>query len=210
MTSTRDIVLKVLLTRQRCTLNELAEVVGISPISMRHHIARLEADGLVTDREERHGVGRPRMVYTLTEAGLERFPTRYVRLTLRLLEQLKETMPASIVNNLFSQMAKDMVSDLGPQTDMQKIPIEERLNKMQHILEGEGFTINWERQGDQYLIREVNCPYLHVGQSHPEVCTVDQTLISAALAIPAEKIKCILNGDSICTYAIPSQPEAQA
>jgi predicted ArsR family transcriptional regulator len=188
-------------------LNELADVVGISPISMRHHIARLEAEGLVTSDEERHGVGRPRMIYTLTESGLERFPTRYLRLTLRLLEQLKETMPASIVNNLFTQMAKDLVNDLGAQGDCQNLSLEERLNKMQHVLEGEGFTINWERQGDQYLIREVNCPYLHVGQSYPEICAVDQTLISAALAVPAEKVKCILNGDSMCTYIVPSQPE---
>jgi predicted ArsR family transcriptional regulator len=174
---------------------------------MRHHIARLEADGFITSKEERHGVGRPRMVFTLTESGLERFPTRYVRLTLRLLDQLKETMPASIVNNLFTQMAQDMVHDLGSQSELQNLPIEERLTKMQRILESEGFTINWERQGDQYLIREVNCPYFHVGQSHPEVCAVDQTLISAALAIPAEKVKCVLNGDSICTYAVSSLPE---
>jgi predicted ArsR family transcriptional regulator len=207
MTSTREVVLKVLLTQQRCTLNELADAVGISPISMRHHITRLEAEGLVHTEEERHGVGRPRMVYTLTESGLERFPTRYVRLTLRLLEQLKETMPAAIVNNLFTQMAKELVNDLGAQSDIQNLPIEERLNKMQDLLKGEGFTINWERQGDQYLIREVNCPYFHVGQSHPEVCAVDLTLISAALAVPAEKVKCILKGDSMCTYVIPSQPE---
>ena len=174
---------------------------------MRHHIARLEAEGFVHTEEERHGVGRPRMVYTLTEAGLERFPTRYVRLTLRLLEQLKETMPPAIVNNLFTQMANDLVNDLGAQSDILNMPIEERLDRMQDFLKGEGFTINWERQGDQYLIREVNCPYFHVGQSHPEVCAVDQTLISAALAVPAEKVKCILNGDSICTYVIPTQPE---
>ncbi len=209
MTSTRDVVLRVLLTRQKCTLNELADVVGISPISMRHHIARLEADGLVTAKEERHGVGRPRMVFTLTESGLERFPTRYVRLTLRLLDQLKETMPASIVNNLFTQMAQDLVHELGSQSELQNMPMEQRLSKMQQILESEGFTINWERQGDQYLIREVNCPYFHVGQSHPEVCAVDQTLISAALSIPAEKVKCVLNGDSTCTYAVTSQPEVQ-
>jgi DeoR family suf operon transcriptional repressor len=207
MSSTREIVLRMILTKQRCTLNELAEGVGISPISMRHHISRLEAEGLVTADEERHGVGRPRMVYTLTESGRERFPTRYVSLTLRLLEQLKETMPAAIVNNLFTQMAKDLVGDLGSQIDLQNAPIEERLNNMQRVLATEGFTINWERQGDQYLIREVNCPYFHVGQSHPEVCAVDQTLISAALAVPAEKVKCILNGDSICTYVIPSHPE---
>ena len=207
MSSTRESVLKVLLTRQRCTLNELADVVGISPISMRHHIARLEADGLVKADEERHGVGRPRMVYFLTESGIERFPTRYVRLTLRLLEQLKETMPPAIVNNLFIQMAKGLAYDLGAQAVLLNLPIEERLNKMRDFLAIEGFTINWERQGDQYLIREVNCPYFHIGQSHPEVCAVDQTLISTALAIPAEKVKCILSGDTICTYVVTSHPE---
>lgn len=205
--STRDTVLRALLTRQRCTLAELADAVGISPISMRHHIARLEADGFVKSEEERHGVGRPRMVFFLTESGLEKFPTRYVRLTLRLLEQLKETVPAAIVNNLFTQMAKDLAHDLDLQANMKNLTIEERLDKMQDFLEGEGFTINWERQGDQYLIREVTCPYFHVGQSHPEVCAVDQTLISVALSIPAEKVKCVLNGDLICTYVVTSHPE---
>jgi DeoR family suf operon transcriptional repressor len=205
--STREFVLKALLTRQRCTLNELADVVGISPISMRHHIARLEAEGLVTSEEERHGVGRPRMVYHLTETGLEHFPTRYVRLTLRLLEQLKETVPPAVVNNLFTQMAKNLANDMKSQSDMHNLSLEERLKKMQVFLEREGFTINWERQGNQYLIQEVNCPYFHVGQSHPEVCAVDQTLISAALSVPAEKVKCILNGDSICTYVVSMQPE---
>jgi DeoR family suf operon transcriptional repressor len=181
--------------------------VGITPISMRHHIARLEADGLVSVDEERHGVGRPRMVYSLTESGLERFPTRYVRLTLRLLEQLKETMPSSIVNKLFTQMAQDLADELGTQADIENLSLEERLEKMCDFLEGEGFTINWKRQGDQYLIQEVNCPYLHVGQSHPEVCAVDQTLISTALSIPAEKVQCILNGDSVCTYVISTKPQ---
>ena len=205
--STREYVLRALLTRQRCTLNELAEEVGISPISMRHHIARLEADGLVTSDEERHGVGRPRMVYFLTEAGLEQFPTRYVRLTMRLLEQLKETVPPAVVKNLFTQMAKDLADDLSAQSNMDNLSIEERLQKMQAFLEKEGFTINWEKKGEQYFIQEVNCPYLHVGKSHPEVCAVDQTLISTALSVPAEKVKCILNGDNFCTYVVSTQQE---
>jgi len=75
--------------------------VDINPISVRHHINRLEADGLVTSEEERHGVGRPRRLYFLTEKGRERFPTRYIRLTMRLLEQLKEAMPQPMIAKLF-------------------------------------------------------------------------------------------------------------
>ncbi len=96
--STRQRVLQTLLSRQRCTINELAEAVNINPISVRHHITRLEAEGLVTSEEERHGVGRPRRLYFLTEDGQERFPSRYLRFTIRLLEQLKDTMPEAMVS----------------------------------------------------------------------------------------------------------------
>lgn len=204
MTSTRENVLRTLLTRQRCTINELADAVGINPISVRHHVTKLEAEGFVTSEEERHGVGRPRRVYFLTEEGMEQFPTRYLRLTVRLLEQLKETLPEPIVDKLFIQVANDLVKDYTSDLDLDGIPIEDRLDIVQDILSGEGFTMEWDLQDDGYHIREVNCPYYHVGQNHPEVCAVDQTLISNMLDVPIEKVRCILDGDTNCTYIVPS------
>jgi predicted ArsR family transcriptional regulator len=204
MSSTRDNVLRTLLTRQRCTINELAEAVGINPISVRHHVTKLEAEGLVTSEEERHGVGRPRRVYFLTEEGMEKFPTRYLRLTVRLLEQLKETLPEPMVDTLFTQVANDLVEDYTSDLELEGVPMEERLDIVQDLLKGEGFTMEWDLQEDGYHIREVNCPYYHVGQNHPEVCAVDQTLISNMLDVPVEKVKCILDGDSYCTYIVPS------
>jgi DeoR family transcriptional regulator, suf operon transcriptional repressor len=200
-TSTRERVLKILLTRRQCTINELAEEVNINPISVRHHISRLEAEGLVTSIEEKHGVGRPRRIYFLTENGQEKFPTRYLRLTLRLLEQLKETVPQPIINQLFYQMAQDLAADYTH--DLAGLSVEQKLNLIQHLLTSEGVTIDWEHKEDQYVIRETNCPYFHVGQNHPEVCSVDQTLISTLLNIPAEKVNCMLHGDAHCTFVIP-------
>jgi DeoR family suf operon transcriptional repressor len=82
--------------------------------------------------------------------------------------------------------------------------MEQRLDMVKEVLAGEGFTVDWERQGDEFHIREVNCPYYHIGQNHPEVCSVDQTIISTVLSVPAEKIKCMLNGDTHCTYVVPN------
>ncbi len=104
--STRERVLQTLLTRRQCTINELAEEVNINPISVRHHISRLEAEGLVTSAEEKHGVGRPRRIYFLTGNGLELFPTRYLRLTLRLLEQLKRLFPSISSTSYFTKWLK--------------------------------------------------------------------------------------------------------
>jgi predicted ArsR family transcriptional regulator len=203
--TTREQVLRTLLTRQRCTINELAEAVGINPISVRHHVTKLEASGLVTSEEERHGVGRPRRLYFLTEAGMENFPTRYLKLTVRLLQQLKETLPEPMVGELFTQMAGELAADYTAELELEDLPMEERLDIVKDLLGAEGFTMEWERLDQEYHIREVNCPYYHVGQSHPEVCAVDQTLISNMLEVPVEKIKCLLDGDSFCTYVVPAE-----
>ena len=200
--STRDRVMQTLLTRERCTINELAEAVEINPISVRHHITKLQADRLVDSTEERHGVGRPRRLYFLTENGREHFPTRYLRLTLRLLQQLKETLPETMVNKIFSQMAQELAAEHA--AELEGLTMEERLDLVTRMLTNEGFTVEWAREGDQYQIRESNCPYFYVGQNYPEVCSVDQTLISTVLSVPAEKIKCMLHGDAHCTYVIPN------
>jgi predicted ArsR family transcriptional regulator len=152
--------------------------------------------------EERHGVGRPRQLFSLTEAGVEQFPTRYVKLTLRLLKRLKESMPEHLVRNLFTQMAKELASDLAADIDTTNLTIEERMALIRELLRQEGFSIEWEKVDNNFLIHEASCPYYFIGQDHPEICTVDQVLISTILNLPAEKTKCILNGDNVCTYAI--------
>jgi predicted ArsR family transcriptional regulator len=205
--STREKVLHTLLRDHRCTVNELAEVVEINPISVRHHLSRLQAEGLVAAVEERHGVGRPRQVFFLTEAGMEQFPTRYLRLTIRLLTQLKENLPSKMVDQLFSQMAADLVEEYAHAANLKGLNIEQRLELVHELLKEEGFDLEWEKRENQYFIREVNCPYLHVGQNHPEVCRIDQTLISTVLDMPTEKVKCILDGDNQCTYVVPELTE---
>ena len=207
MKSTRDRILQTLLSHPRSTINELADAVGINAISVRHHLTSLQVDSLVVAEEERHGVGRPRLVYFLTEKGLERFPTRYLRLTNRLLDQLKETMPQPTVNGLFVQMAANITANYASKA--QTLTMEEKLNLIKDLLTQEGFSVEWEKQGNQYQIREITCPYYHVGQSHPEVCSVDQAVISTVLSLPAEKIECILRGDNHCTYIIPNLSAAE-
>jgi predicted ArsR family transcriptional regulator len=206
MSGTRDLVLRTLLTQPRSTINDLAEKVGISPISIRHHIASLEAEGLISSEDERHGVGRPRQVFFLTEIGIEQFPTRYVRLTVRLLEHLKETMPEAMISKLFTQMAEDLARDLSDGTEMKNLSMQERLNLVKDLLRREGFNIEWEQLEGGYQIHEASCPYYYIGQNHPEVCAVDQILISKVLSVATEKVKCILNGDSNCTYLVSNTP----
>ena len=204
MKSTRDKILQTLLRKPKSTITDLAEAVGINPISVRHHLTNLQMEGLIEAHEERHGVGRPRHVYDLTNDGMEHFPTRYLRLTTRLLTQMKESMPGPVVSKLFGQIAEDLAGQYA--SDIQGLSMEKRLDVVKDMLAQEGFTVEWEKKGDQYHIHEISCPYYQIGITHPEVCTVDQILISKMLALPANKVQCILDGGSHCTYVV--QPAA--
>ena len=200
MKSTKDRILQTLLRHPKIKINELAKAVGINAISVRHHLTNLQMEGLISSEEERHGVGRPRLVYSLTQDGMERFPTKYLRLTTRLLAQIKETMPAPVVSKLFHQIAEDMANEYTDQ--IKGLSMEERLDFVKELLAQEGFTVEWEKKGREYQIHEISCPYYQIGVAHPEVCTVDQTLISKMLALPANKVQCILDGDAFCTYVV--------
>ncbi len=209
ISSTRDLVLHILLNSQRCTINELAEAVQINPISVRHHISKLEAEGFVTSKEERHGVGRPRRVYFLTNTGMEQFPSRYLNLSIRLLEKLKDSLPKKTVNKLFKEMASDMVNDHIAQIDISSLKAEERVTLIRQLLSNEGFTVEVEAKAEGFEIKEISCPYKHVSIEHPEICLVDETMISKVFATTVEKTHCVLDGDPFCCYIAPTTPVSE-
>ena len=207
--NTRDRILKLLVSHQRQSINDLAQSVGINPISVRHHISRLEAEGSVDSVEERHGVGRPRRIYFLTERGMELFPSRYLHLSNRLLDQIKKDIPKKTLDNLLRNIAGDMADDVTTDIHIEELNFEDRLFLLDKILTREGFTVEIEKHDDKVFINETSCPYIHVGQDHHEVCILDETLIHNILGAPVEQINCMLDGDGHCTYEVPIIPSSR-
>jgi DeoR family transcriptional regulator, suf operon transcriptional repressor len=202
--STRDTILRTLRRRGDCTIKQLTEITEVAPVSVRHHLSNLQAEGLITSKEVRHGVGRPHLAYTLTAEALELFPGRYLKLTNHLLEEIKDSMPAEIVKELFIGIASAMASDVAG--TLSGLPLEIRLQRLKELLASEGFDADIEQRDGEILIRELSCPYLHIGQSHPEVCLIDQKMIAAALEVPVERVGCLLQGDINCTFTVQMEP----
>jgi predicted ArsR family transcriptional regulator len=204
-TATRDTILRTLRSQGRCTVNDLAGASGVSPVSVRHHLANLQAEGLIQAEEVRHGVGRPRLVYTLSDNGLDQFPSRYYHLTQRLLSEIKENMPAGQVGALLSGVAQAMAHSYAAELD--PLPLPRRLERLVELLNQEGFDADIQHQGETVLIRELSCPYFRMGQQHPEVCEIDQSFIATALSLPVERVTCLLDGDVHCTFSVAAATE---
>jgi predicted ArsR family transcriptional regulator len=200
MKSTREKILNTLLTERQATIKQLSEVVGINGISVRHHLINLQAEGLVTAEEQRHGVGRPAFVYRLTEKGMEMFPTNYLKLTNHLLSELKETLSPEELESTFRRIGKKQAEE---STNIDKNqPIEAQIEQLADQLASERFMLSWKKEDDSIILQSDNCPYLHVGKEHPEICKIDETLFSEALGKEVKLETCLLRGDARCTYRI--------
>ncbi len=196
MKSSREKILHTLLTYPRSSINDLAEAVGINGISVRHHLTALEAEKLVTSTEERHGVGRPRLVYSLTDKGVEQFPTNYLKFTNRLLSILKTRFSEEDVRDILEAMSLLAVEKY--RDTFKDEAIEKRLDHLQALLLKEGFIIKWKKEDNVYRLMTLSCPYYHIGKKHPEICHFDHTLISKLLDVPVIIEKCILKEDTRC------------
>lgn len=206
MNDTRKRILRVLKTLSQATVATLADEVELSPIAVRHHLNALQAEGLIAAHEVRHGVGRPFLMYRLTEAGQELFPQKYVRLTERLLEELKATLPSATIEQIFAGMAAGLAA--GVREQVAGLPPEQRLARLVEVLGEEGFIAHWEKTAEGYRLTGVSCPYIHVGQTHPEVCQFDIHLMTGVLDTPVQRCSCMIEGDAQCTFNIPSDEAA--
>jgi DeoR family suf operon transcriptional repressor len=197
---TRDTILRALRSQVNCTVKELANIVGISPVSVRHHLINLQAEGLVEVEEVRHGVGRPHHTFSLTEEALELFPSRYFRLSNRLLEEIKESLPDEKLEQLLSGLAVSMAEDST--AHLQNLPLQGRVQGLVEILSEEGFDPEIKTEDGEIFIRVLSCPYLNLAREHPEICMIDQSFIANALSVPVERVTCIVDGDDHCNYKV--------
>lgn len=203
MKRTREKILRTLLAYPGSTINDLAQAVGINGISVRHHLTALEAENLVTSAEERHGVGRPRLVYSLTDKGVEEFPTNYLRLTQRILDTLNEKLSPDELKSMFEDIGAEIAEPY--QKDLEHKSLAERVKLVKTAMTREGFIVEIEENEKAYVITSLSCPYYQVGLDHPIVCNLDRTMIARLLGSEIEPESCIFEGSHCCTFQVPME-----
>jgi len=203
MHDTRWTVLELIRTQPQATVASLAEALDVSPITVRHHLANLQSEGLIAIAVERKHVGRPKHIYTLTVAAQRYFPNQYHVLADRLLDTLKDMLPPDQVSKIIDTVADGVSMRYGalPSTNADAT-LQDRLNWLVAVLGQEGFMAEIRRIDGNIVLTETNCPYLYVGQRHPEVCRIDQLLIKQVLGADVEQTSCVLKGDNACVFCV--------
>jgi len=180
--------LEILKAERQATVEDLAERLELTPMTIRHHLNVLQAQNLVEAAKVRRSqkVGRPRLVYTLTEAADELFPQSYGDLARLLVTEVKDTVGVEETKAIFRRVA-DRVAQDGPRP-VEGQTFEERLVQVVDFMESQGFLSRWEKTDEGYVLTNINCPYRRVTREHDEVCIMDTTLINQLLKVEPQRL----------------------
>jgi len=201
MQSTRQEILEILKIERTATVEDLASRLELTPMTIRHHLNVLQAQNLVTATKVRRSqkVGRPRLIYTLTEAADQLFPQNYGDLARRIVTELKETVGKEETCGIFRRVAKRLATQAPPPVPGQSF--EDRLNQVTRFLEGQGLLTRWQKTDRGYVFINANCPYRRVAQEHGETCEMDVTLITELLGVEPKRLN---QGqeEQVCSYLL--------
>ena len=202
MQSTRQEILEILKAERQATVDDLAQRLELTPMTIRHHLNVLQAQNLVMASKVHRSkkVGRPRLVYTLTEAADELFPQSYGNLALHLVSEVKESMGQDQAEAILRRVA-DRVAREGPPL-VEGQPFDQRLDQVVDFMQDHGFISHWEEAENGYVLTNINCPYRRVSQEHNEVCIMDTEILTKLLGVVPERLSSMHTGDPACRFLL--------
>ena len=202
MQVTRERILNIVKERGQVTVDELSQELGLTAVTVRHHLDILRGEGLVSTplSRRRKAPGRPKHVYTLTEKASGLFPKRYDRLTAQILDEVRLHFSPDEVGQMMKRIGERIASRAAlPSGDDFEIRLVAAIEYLQEL----GYMPSWKRDGDGgYILHIANCPYERVALQDREVCAIDLALLTRLLGTTPQRIASAAQGDHQCVYAV--------
>jgi predicted ArsR family transcriptional regulator len=194
----------------------LAVELGITRSAALARLRTLEAVGLVVRDVERHGVGRPRHRYDLTDAAQSLLPSNYAGLATGLLEAMQAVADPSIVAAVFAERGRRQAALIRrrfAERGLGHAPLADRVRELAVIQDEQGYLCECSGGGPRveadgaFRMRQANCAIYDVARDHPEACSAELELFSEVLGAEVVREAHIVAGDRTCTYRIsPGAP----
>jgi predicted ArsR family transcriptional regulator len=197
-------ILEYLLSHpEGATLEELSEHLGVTKTAVKEHILKIEHMGMLTFRDSRGTVGRPKRSYLLTPEGQEAFPKQYSWLSNVLLELLAQNMGDRAVSKLMSELGDQVAGSMKERFAKAKSTAE-LLAIITEVLNELGYrsTLKQSDVRKGAVLEATHCVYHSVAKKHPALCQFDTQFLRNASGMNVQLEHCIAKGDSVCRFCI--------
>ncbi len=206
MQSTRQQILEYLQRSGRGSVKELGQLLGLTSTGIRQHLTVLERDGLVDAREERGRVGRPTLVYSLTEKADSLFPKTYDVLASVLLEEIRATDGNERLHQLLQKVAQRLAAPYKERVEGKSAG--ERVRETARIMEEQGCVVDFAESEGEYYIDEYTCPFPKTAARDRSVCALHVEFVRILSDADTRLTRSLLRSERACTYRV--RPAAKA
>ncbi len=173
-----------LLRRSSRTVEELAQELALTDNAVRAHLATLERDGIVQQRGERRGSGKPAYIYDLTPEAEFLFPKEYGPVLHQLLDVLSEQMTPEEMEVVLRKVGRSIATRWGTVSGDLRTRLEGAVAVLNEL---GGMTELEACDGHTYCIRGYSCPLAAAVPGHPEVCRLAEALITELVGVPVQE-----------------------
>jgi predicted ArsR family transcriptional regulator len=208
MQTTRQEILDHLQRYGRATVKELGQLLGLTSTGIRQHLTVLERDELVQAREERGRVGRPTLVYFLTDKAEGLFPRSYDELANNLLGEIRASEGRERMYQILHRVAERMADAYWER--VQGKDVAERVKETAAIMQEQGCLVDWTEKDGEFLLDEYTCPFPKVAKQDASVCALHVDFVRRLAGADTRLTQSLLRGQRACTYRIgrAAQPAA--
>lgn len=208
MLTSRERILAHLKRSPGAGVDALTKALGLAPMTIRQHLARMDGEGLVEATSERRPTGRPAHVFHLTAKGDDQFPKAYDRLASLLIDELAELDPAVLAGLSTPDRRALLLRRLAhraaePRLDrLQRLDGKERALAAAAILQEESGFIQTREISWGLDVRDYNCIYRRVAEEHHDICTFHVEYVSWLTGAEVELTESHCNGASACCFMV--------
>ncbi len=209
---TSDRILFLLKTRGPLTAAALARQIGITPMGVRQHLARLALDELVAHVDERRSVGRPKRHWQLTAKAEARFPDSHAQVTVELLGAVGKLFGEAGLDKLIAERERETLVRYASSLSRAK-SLSARVRALASLRSEEGYLSEWRSEKDgSFLLIENHCPICAAAKTCQGFCRSELDIFRALLpGSEVERVDHILAGGRRCAYRIaPRRAAASA
>ncbi|MGD9742320.1 MAG: helix-turn-helix transcriptional regulator [Dongiaceae bacterium] len=199
-----DRVLHALKASGPQSADALARRLKVTAVAVRQHLAQLLAAGTVAFEDRRTGVGRPKRVWTLTDAGHARFPDSHAVLTLELLDAARKTLGAAGFDRMLRRREASSAAAYARELERCK-RLDRRVARLAELRSQEGYMAEWRRDGDGTLwLIENHCPICIAARTCQGLCRSELAIFRSVLGEDAvvERVEHLIAGARRCAYRI--------
>lgn len=185
-TKSLDRFLKLLKTQGAQSASSLAKEFGMTIEGARQKLSKLAGEGMVEPVINSKGVGRPTILYKLTDKGNQSFPDTHPELAVQLLSTVKNVLGQNALNAVINARAVSIDNKYAVELK-DAITLEEKLDRLAIVRSGEGYMAEWKKEDDGYLFIENHCPIGSAAKSCQGLCQAEfdtfQNILGAGVTV---------------------------